>query len=384
MQSSHDRRAFTKIVIIITACFACAALFSLVPAREASNPTAAHLRVAIAALAMATSTGAGIWFISNLHFFTARLRRAYALVSIGFITLGLALLQLPVLGLFNMWDSFWISSGAVVAVFAATPLLIYSGMRQYARVVHAKSLAMSYKLIWTATIIFAVGTYLISPHLIWYPDVPGLPTYLAVAASTLVFLTAAAQLSWRLSRSMGSSYHDAMRWLSVALTALAFAAAHEYLTAYMENDTDVLYLDYGIYLLPFVVSGFFALRASYAFEKLTHTTVVGGTNTVGVLTDEDYTDSITTLATCASNPQDIDKLLDQMRVITANLSPGAPLHDADKQKLITTYMQLEAYLTSGKDPARVYTLNQLRERLNPAFVALLPTGKSQQAVAAST
>lgn len=376
MQAKHDNRARTKIVAIIIASFVCAALFWLVPAREASNPTAAHLRVAIAALAMAVSTGAGIWFISNLHFFTARLRKAYALISIGFITLSLALLQLPVLGLLNMWDSVWISSGAVVAGFAATPILIYSGMRQYARVVHAKSLAMSYSLVWIATIIFAVATYFISPHLIWYPNVPGLPTYLAVAGSTLVFLTAAARLSWRLSHSMGSSYHDAMRWLSIALTALALAAAHEYTTAYLENDTDVLYLDYGLYLLPFVVSGFLALRASYAFDQLTHNAVVGGTNAVGVLTNDDYTDSITMLATCASNPQDIDNLLDRMRVVTSNLPPGAPLRDTDKQQLIATYLELETYLTSGKDPARVYTVNQLRERLNPAFAALLPAGKA--------
>jgi hypothetical protein len=371
MQTNRDSRAPLKVIGIIIAAFACAGLFWLLPARNATDPTAAHMRVAIAALAMATYTGAGIWFITNLHFFTARLRTAYALVSVGLIAFSLALMQLPVLGLFNLWDSFWISSGAVVAGFAISPILIYSGMRQYARLVEAKSSAVSYLRILAITVAFAIATYFISPYLIRYPDVPGLPTYLAVVATTLAFVLASTRLAWRLSRSMGSSYHHAMRWLAIALTAMSLAGLHEYITAYLENDTDVFYVDYGIYLLPFVAAGFFALRAAYAFSQLTHT-ATDTSVAMSALTDQDYTDSIITLAALPSNPKDIDTLLDNMRMVTSGLSPGTALKDQDKKQLLTTYLELEEYLTSGKDPARIFTVSEVRERLNPAFVALLP------------
>jgi hypothetical protein len=162
-----------------------------------------------------------------------------------------------------------------------------------------------------------------------------------------------------------------MRWLAIALTAMSLAGLHEYITAYLENDTDVFYVDYGIYLLPFVAAGFFALRAAYAFSQLTHT-ATDTSVAMSALTDQDYTDSIITLAALPSNPKDIDTLLDNMRMVTSGLSPGTALKDQDKKQLLTTYLELEEYLTSGKDPARIFTVSEVRERLNPAFVALLP------------
>ncbi|HEV7454376.1 MAG TPA: hypothetical protein VGO07_03895, partial [Candidatus Saccharimonadales bacterium] len=121
----------------------------------------------------------------------------------------------------------------------------------------------------------------------------------------------------------------------------------------------------------FVIAGFLALRASYAFNKLTHA-VIDTAIGVSTLTDRDYIESIATLATLSSNPQDIDVLLDNMRHITSGLSPGRPIRNADKQQLLATYVQLETHFTSGQDPARIFTPNELREQLSPAFVALLP------------
>ncbi|HEV7454673.1 MAG TPA: hypothetical protein VGO07_05435, partial [Candidatus Saccharimonadales bacterium] len=225
MQTASDSHASKKVIGIVVGSVVCAGLFWLLPtAHGVANAVASHMRVAIAALATALYTGSAVWLISNLHFFKAKLRTAYALVGVGFIAFSLALLQLPIFGMLNLWDSFWISSGAAIVVFLLTTVLIYAGMRQYVRLVHAKSPAQSYRLIVVITLVFALITLYISPHLVWYPNVKGLPTYLAAVAASLGFLTGAAVLGWRLSRTMGASYRDAMRWLAIALTALAVGA----------------------------------------------------------------------------------------------------------------------------------------------------------------
>jgi hypothetical protein len=373
MQSSRSGRASVKVGVIIIASFVWAGLWWLLPARGTDpHAVAPHLRVAIGALAMAAYTGAGLWFISNLRYFTAKLRRVYLLVTIGLITYGFALLQLPVIGLFNLWESFWVTSGAVILFFALTPVIIYLGMRQYARLVHAKSIALSYWPVLAVMLAFGAATYVVSPHLVWYPKVADLTIYLTVVGTALVILTASTIMAWSLARSMGSTYQKSMRWLAITLTAMSIAGLHEYITSYFENDTNVFYVDYGIYLVPWVIAGFIALRAAYAFNNLTHDTTIVVEAAAGTpLKDQDYLDSILALVARSSNPQDLDRILDNMRFITSKLMPGMPLHDSDKQQLLATYRELEIYLTSGKDPARVFTAQELRAHLTPAFKALL-------------
>lgn len=74
-------------------------------------------------------------------------------------------------------------------------------------------------------------------------------------------------------------------------------------------------------------------------------------------------DVITDMASLASNPKDIDPLLDDVRHITARLQPGEVLSAPDQAALLKVYVQLEDYLTT-REPIRTFTREDLRKRLH--------------------
>lgn len=75
-------------------------------------------------------------------------------------------------------------------------------------------------------------------------------------------------------------------------------------------------------------------------------------------------DMTTHAASLASNPNDIDLLIDRVRNITSKLQPGQTLSEADNQELIDIYLRLETYLTT-KEPIRNFSKEDLRAKLSP-------------------
>lgn len=74
-------------------------------------------------------------------------------------------------------------------------------------------------------------------------------------------------------------------------------------------------------------------------------------------------DAIFYLAGLASNPADIDPLLDTVRRITATELDGQ-VSTTDTNTLINVYLQIEAYLGT-REPIRTFTSEELRSRLSP-------------------
>jgi hypothetical protein len=372
MPTSRQNRSFLPGVIILAASFLITGLSFLLPeAHGVTEPLQAHIRIAIAILTTALFTGSSIWFLSGARHFKAALRKAYTLLCVGLIAFSLALLQLPLAGLFNLWDSWWITSGAVILIFVFTAVLIYLGIRKFARLVQVEHRAESFWLVTGVTLVFAVVTLFASPHLIQYHDVKDVPTYLAAVALACGYIFASFFLTRHIAQSIGTSYQQAMRWLNITLAAMSLGAAHEYISTYFA-DTNINYIEYGIYLWPFLLTGFLLVKAAYEFSLLTAAPAEEGSEAIAPqATDHDYIDSITTLAGLASNPKAIDILLDDVRLISSRLSPEHPLTAADKQRLLTVYRQLEEYFVSGKDPVRAFTQAELRKQLSRGFVAQL-------------
>ena len=72
-------------------------------------------------------------------------------------------------------------------------------------------------------------------------------------------------------------------------------------------------------------------------------------------------DAIFYLAGLASNPADIDPLLDKVRKITVT---DEVFSAADTLELMRVYLQIEEYLET-KEPLRTFTKEELRARLSP-------------------
>lgn len=86
-------------------------------------------------------------------------------------------------------------------------------------------------------------------------------------------------------------------------------------------------------------------------------------------TDDDraFVESVTGTAELASRPEDIDRTLDGLRAITANIGTGGvQLTETQRAELVQVYERLEEYLIAS-DPLRSFTREELRGRLAPGF-----------------
>lgn len=83
-------------------------------------------------------------------------------------------------------------------------------------------------------------------------------------------------------------------------------------------------------------------------------------------------DLVTYAGSLASNPPDIDPLLDPVRKITATHPLESGLSPADETELLKVYLELEVYLTS-RDPIRTFTKEELRGRLSDSLSSKLAT-----------
>lgn len=87
-------------------------------------------------------------------------------------------------------------------------------------------------------------------------------------------------------------------------------------------------------------------------------------------------DIVTHAATLASNPRDIDPILDNMRTITASLKPNVQLTPAEQRELFNIYLSIEKYLIDS-DPIRVFSKDELRKKMSPELHAELEAYESQ-------
>ena len=78
-------------------------------------------------------------------------------------------------------------------------------------------------------------------------------------------------------------------------------------------------------------------------------------------------DLVTSTAALASNPAQIDPILDNLRAITSQVTPGQAVSDSNEPKIISIYLQLEKYLTA-QEPIRSFTKEELRSRLAPELL----------------
>lgn len=88
-------------------------------------------------------------------------------------------------------------------------------------------------------------------------------------------------------------------------------------------------------------------------------------------------DLATYAGSLASNPSDIDLLLDPVRRITATHSLEDGLASADEAVLFRVYLELEAYLMT-RDPIRTYSKEELRQRIGPDLLAKLIAQESKR------
>lgn len=333
---------------------------------HATHPLAVHWRAAASTTPIFLLIGAASIFLSDLKSFKAA-RAAYRLLAIAILTFSILLIQVSIWGLFDLWNSAWATSGSGLVPLALTAVFIYVAARKFAILLGIKHVLTRWWFIVPITALCGIAMGILAHYFVRY-HIEGTDIYIGTCAWGAAYMTAAAVLMYQVSHAIGSSYRRAMAWLTVSLGAFSISAWHEAISTLWFNNGST-YTDYGYYLIPWTISGLVTLYASYQFRLITmvaHSEELPSRE----LTDSDYIDSIITVAGLVSRPEEIDPILDDMRLITAAHSADQPLTSSDKQTLLGVYKRLETYLTT-QDPLRTVPRDELLDRVTPPFRQVL-------------
>ncbi len=374
MSTTKWLHKYSVPLLLLVAAALTAGSYFLPVAPGTVNETATHWRM-VSTVAMVTLIASGaVLFLQGVSAFKSELQRAYRWFSVGMILFAVALLQWPFLVLMGEQEGFWVRSGLVIIPFVLSSALMYKGMQQFAKLLkiqsHLTSWPITFTLVMGGAALSAVVAYVflstIGPSGV--PD--DMYMYTGTVGWCLGFLVLAWMLSRKVQSAIGTSYHEPMKWLVIALGAVTLSAFHELVTSVFVGEFD-WYLYSGAISWPFIVSGLLFVVAGHKFdaERIRVAAIPGQSSAAGGAdVDRAYIDSITSIAQLASQPRDVDPILDGLRRVTANSRPNTPLSEAERQELLNVYHQLEEYLLQA-DPLKTFTVDQLRPMLAPEFRA---------------
>jgi hypothetical protein len=363
----HIRNGRYKVLILLSILLAIGGAWAVFEFKFGIVDKALHARAASALLMTPPFIGAAVLFLAGFGHFKAKMRQAYTLFAWGILLFGIAMIQLPIIGLRDLWESWWANSGLVVAPFIFATSFIYLGIQRFALLLGIKNKLTDWRLLFSSALAFTLASFFGGHYLALYADsVDGLDIYIAIVAWSVVCITFAALLGRQVIDRIGPLYQPAMRWLTTGLLALSFAAWHEYIINYFTNN-DTWYIAYGISFWPFIVSGLIMLRAGYAF------TLIGATlpyipvkeaPETAVSSDMQYANNLASLMALVS-AQDSDVVKEAQ---TAAQMPT-------QQAAVQSYNKLENYLMN-QDPLRRFDQEEIRGQLSPGFRALIDQQRS--------
>lgn len=378
MDTTRRHRTYVIIAgsIVALAVFVFATVLFL-PVAAFSDPTFLRPRTGATLLTSILMLGAAGMILSTLSRFKKSLRIAYILVACGIVAIAFSVTQLAVIGFFNAYNSWYVNYGVLIVPFIPSTALIYLGVRRFARLLEVRTLFTSFWFVTLLAIIASIISYITARAWARTLYIAGTDIYIATVAWTTVYAASAATLLRRISQRIGPFYHDALLWLYFALVALSVAGLHEHLSSYWFGNPD-FYVSHGIATIPFIITGLLLLRAAYALCALS-TPVIADEHAAETaasaaipIQDSEYTNAITYAASLSSHPNDMDFILDDLRLVTASLKGGQPLSAEDKRRLINVYLKVELYLTYH-DPLRNFRRDEVRSKLSPGLRAAIAT-----------
>jgi hypothetical protein len=367
----HQGRTWAIFCTITLFTLGLAALTFMLPvAGTVENAAAEHSRTALATITAGWAVGAAIWMLAGARGFKSGLRSAYNMLAIGIILIGVSLMQLPIAGLYDLWDTPWLASGGAIVPFIVSGMLVYAGARKFAKLLEIKQRITSFWFVLGVTAGAAVLSAVLAYFLVIY-EMEGVETYIATVVFAACFLMFSALAVRAIKNTIGEDYRPAMNSLMIAMAAWAFGAFYEAFFTFFINNGDFI-VDYGIYLWPFMLAALLLVFAARRFYMMVQGLISGASvdDFHGATQDSDYIESISNISIMASHPREIDPMLDDLRKITAVHANGQPLTDTERQRLLDVYHKLEAYL-EGSDPLRTFTKEEIRRRATPAFRAAL-------------
>lgn len=337
------------------------------PRPQATDIVVIQLRAATALLVTITSLGGSILFLGGIRQFKALMQHAYTLMASGIILFGVALLQLPVIGFFNLWNSFWANSGLIIVPFIFSAGLVYAGMRNFSKLLGIKNILTSGWITFGFTIVVTVLSFFGGHYLARYHYIAGTDAYITIVSWSAAYFTYSAILSRFVLERVGPFYQDSMTWSSRALIVLTLSAWHEYTINYFMNN-DTWYVSHGLSFIPFIISGVVIVRAGYAFTLVgTSIPVIPVESAPEEQPINPYISSLESIATLVSKTSVASPILKTVEA-TSTQAATSPTDASLKNRAVEDYKKLENYLIND-EPLRQFNKEELRSKLNPKMRA---------------
>jgi hypothetical protein len=317
--------------------------------------------VVVTIISTATLLGAVWFFLSSLQTFKRGLKTAYYFLAAGIMSYSLILLQF-FLVLFAGIEDVFLRNMLFLVPYGLALLLMYCGMRIFARLLGVKSLWCSFLFVFGAATLVALAATqlphseeliaigideatldLISGILTW-------STFVGIASVVLILYV---------RHLINPTYKAAMTWTALAQCMLAFSALHELITKIYFFDSSYVASDFSQW--PFVLTGVLFLRAGLYFQETKG-------KVVQLPDNASYVDIVAATAELVSKPTAVGTELSLLRAIEARTPDPRTISQEDKTALKQIYLYLEDYLVS-QEPLSKFTREKLRESLPKEFAA---------------
>lgn len=248
------------ILLLLALCISSLTWLLPIPTTWTKSPGLFHASLFNATLYALLHIGAAILFLLGGRAYKAGLRLAY-LIMISSVVLGsLSLAQFAVLQAFNLMQSAWVTSGAVITPFLLTGFAAYTGTRWLARQVGIGSWLGRFSILLPSIVLFVLLISLL-PH---PPDsVPEAAYDLSkgLTATNLIIYAFCVGLTFRMVQHMGAYYKQAMAWLTLSfLATVSITVASMFIP--IEIKDPLLWLD-----AMLVGAGLLYLKAGHAFAQ---------------------------------------------------------------------------------------------------------------------
>lgn len=225
-----------------------------------------HILLAIPTVFTIISLGAAWFFFSALKHFKAGLRRAYTITALGIVMLGIAHMQMPVIGYLNQFGGAWIHDGAIGFMYILPHSLLFVGSVIFARLVGVRNRFTTMPTVLAACLVGILFTVV-------YPHSPAQwgEAFFDIATSTyplaIVTSSVAAINFYMISRHINDIFRLPLRWLGHTNVLLAVSVGHILIIRLLFTYYN-FWVDYGLIMLPYFLASLAALRAGYLFNRV--------------------------------------------------------------------------------------------------------------------
>ncbi|HKU18849.1 MAG TPA: hypothetical protein VJP80_06275 [Candidatus Saccharimonadales bacterium] len=260
----HAARATMVVTYVVAAVAAMAAALAPVPRSWQYSHALYYEGLILVSAYMCLLIGAVVLLLMGAGAYKAELKRAYLAMCAGIMLVALGCVQLPVLGIFNLWGSAWVNNGFVGVPFFVSGLVLYIGVRRLALLIGQAGLLTRFVVVVPLVIVLCVALAFV-PHVHVTFAERDFDIAYGIFMWSAVFTVIATVLLARIQRDIGQHYQSAMAWLCSGVGNVAVALILVIVGGFVSNKTQD---NWSIAIdVAGLAAGLTLVHAGYVFTK---------------------------------------------------------------------------------------------------------------------